>query len=167
MRLSFPCFSSSIRRTVSAAFFALTAAAVLFLVATQIVRAKEADTDGEAAAQVAALDLAGAFSNDGYKIRDGHWTGTLKTGDAPVLMVNLYAGNQYYFSLGASDKAKKVAVTIFDEAGKLLPGELTSQDSERPVAAAGVAPEASGPYYVRVQLLEGEPAEFCLICTYK
>ena len=156
------------RRFSSAILFALATAAFLSLLARPgMGAAREADTDGEAAAQVVALDLAGAFTNDGYKIRDGHWSGTIKTGEAPVLMVNLYAGNQYYFALGATDKAKKVAVTVFDEAGKLLPGELTSQDSERPVAAAGVAPEASGPYYVRVQLLEGEPAEFCLICTYK
>ncbi len=166
---NFPKLMRFPRRFSSADLFLAFTAIVFFSFPSRpgVVLAKEADTDGEAVAQVAALDLAGAFSNDGYKIRDGHWTGTIKTGDAPVLMVNLYAGNQYYFSLGASDKAKKVAVTVFDEAGKLLPGELTSQDSERPVAAAGVAPEASGPYYVRVQLLEGEPAEFCLICTYK
>ena len=129
--------------------------------------AREGDDNGEIAARVQALELAGAFTNDGYKIRDGHWSGSIKTGDAPVLLVNLYAGNQYYFAFAATDKAKTVAVTVFDENGKLLPGELTSQDSDHPLAAAGVAPEASGPYYVRVQLLEGEPAEFCLICTYK
>ena len=159
---------SVIRRFSSALSLALAAAVCFSLLSRPaLVLAREADTDGEAAARVLALDLAGALANDGYKIRDGHWSGTIKVGEAPVLMVNLYAGNQYYFTLGATDKAKKVAVTVFDEAGKLLAGELTSQDAERPLAAAGVAPEASGPYYVRVQLLEGDPAEFCLICTYK
>ncbi len=129
--------------------------------------ARENESDGEIEARAQALELAGALTNDGYKIRDGHWSGAIKPGEAQVLLVNLYAGNQYYFSLGATNKAKKVAVTVFDESGKLLAGELTSQDNERPLAAAGVAPEASGPYFVRVQVLEGGPAEFCVICTYK
>jgi hypothetical protein len=161
-------FRSAARRAPTSQLLALGTAVFLSLLPPAgVVVAREGDDNGETAARVMALELAGAFTNDGYKIRDGHWSGSIKTGDAPVLMVNLYAGNQYYFALAATDKAKKVAVTIFDENGKLLPGELTSQDSEHPLAAAGVAPEASGPYYVRVQLLEGAPADFCLICTYK
>jgi len=32
-----------------------------------------------AALAKAALDLAGAFSNEGFKMRDGHWSGTITT----------------------------------------------------------------------------------------
>ncbi|MBV9658804.1 MAG: hypothetical protein JO295_11900 [Verrucomicrobia bacterium] len=160
--------SSRSRRLLrhSTTFLCCAVFAVAAIPSAPLAQAAE-DTSGETDARVDALELAGALSNDGYKIRDGHWSGTFKAGDAPVLAVNLYAGNQYYFSLAATDKAKKVAVTVFDENGKLLAGELISRDNERPLAAAGVAPEASGPYYVRVQLLEGQPADFCLICTYK
>lgn len=158
--------SPRLRRWLAAAA-ASTLLALALLAPVGGVSARENESDGEIEARAQALELAGALTNDGYKIRDGYWSGAIKVGEAPVVLVNLYAGNQYYFSLGGSAKAKKVAVTVFDETGKVLPGELTSQDNERPLAAAGVAPEASGPYYVRVQLLEGGPAEFCLVCTYK
>jgi hypothetical protein len=36
-----------------------------------------------------------------------------------------------------------------------------------PRAAAGFSPDASGLYYVKVALEEGQPATFCLIYTYK
>ena len=128
-------------------------------------RAAAAETDGQVAAREVALELAGAFSNDGYKIRDGHWAGILQLKKPQVITVNLYAGNQYYFALGATDKAKKVAVAVFDENGKRVAGEQFHQESLR--AAAGVSPEASGPYYVSVQVLEGEPSDFCLLYSYK
>ena len=102
-----------------------------------------AETDGQVAARETALELAGGFTNDGYKIRDGHWSGELKPGASQIVTVNLYAGNQYYFSLGVTDKAKKVAVIVYDETGKPVPEEQFFQDKLR--AAAGVSPVASGP----------------------
>ena len=124
-----------------------------------------AENDGQVAAREIALEMAGAFTNDGYKIRDGHWAGQLKLKEPQIITVNLYAGNQYYFSLGSTDKAKKVNVTVYDEAGKQVGDEQFFQDRFR--AAAGVSPVASGPYYVSVQLLEGEPTDFCLLYSYK
>jgi len=50
-----------------------------------------ADTDAEVAARKEALDLAGAFTNDGFKIRDGHWCGTIKPHEHALVAVNLYA----------------------------------------------------------------------------
>jgi hypothetical protein len=128
-------------------------------------RAAGAESDGEVAAREVALELAGAFSNDGYKIRDGHYSGQLQLNAPRVVVVNLYAGNQYYFSLGATDKAKKVSVIVYDETGKQVGGEELFSEKSR--AAAGVSPIASGPYYAKVELLEGEPADFCLIYSYK
>jgi hypothetical protein len=125
------------------------------------------ETEGEVAAREVALELAGAFSNDGYKIRDGHWSGMLQPRAPQLITVNLYAGNQYYFSLGATDKAKKVSVTVFDESGKQLAGEEFFQDPDKGRAAAGVSPVASGPYYVSIQLMDGAASEFCLLYSYK
>ena len=127
--------------------------------------AAPAENDGQVAAREVALEMAGAFTNDGYKIRDGHWTGQLKPNARQVIVVNLYAGNQYYFSLGSTDKAKKVSVTVFDETGKQVGDELFFQDRWR--AAAGVSPVASGSYYVSIELVEGEAADFCLLYSYK
>src|SRR5207244_3079937 len=79
-----------------------------------------AQSDTEVDARKAALDLACAFTNDGFKIRDGHWCGTIKPNEHALIAVNLYAGNQYWFTAGATDLAKKIAVTLFDESGKQI-----------------------------------------------
>lgn len=123
-----------------------------------------AETDKEVAARKNALDVAGAFSNDGFKLRDGHWCGIIEPGKPLLVQVSLYAGNEYWFSLGATAEAKKVAVSVYDETGKPLPFDPWSQGG---TAAAGFAPEASGPYYVKIEALEGTPATFCLLYSYK
>ncbi len=123
-----------------------------------------AATDAEVDARRIVLDLAGAFTNDGFKLRDGVVMGSLETGKPKVIQVNLYAGNEYWFSLGAAGGAKKVAVTVFDETGKKIDAEPYQEGA---TAAAGFSPEASGPYYVKIELVEGASGAFCLVYSYK
>jgi hypothetical protein len=123
-----------------------------------------ADTDAEVNARKNALDVAGAFTNDGFKLRDGHWCGILKAQDHALIAVNLYAGNQYWFAVGAADPAKKIAVNVYDETGKLLRTEHY-EGGDR--AAAGFSPNDSGQYFVSVDLVEGGSSSFCLIYSYK
>ena len=80
-------------------------------------------------------------SQSGFKLRDGHWSGPLKKGEQAVVAVNLYAGNQYWFSVGASPTVKKFTVHLYDESGKPLTTE-TYEDEEK--AAAGFSPTPSG-----------------------
>lgn len=128
-----------------------------------LARAAE-ESDKEISARKAALDLAGAFANDGFKLRDGHWAGSFAATKGSVIQVNLFAGNQYWFSLGATDAAKKVSVTVFDETGKPLAYEPYQEGA---TAAAGFSPTVSGPYLIKVEELEGDPASFCLLYSYK
>jgi len=123
-----------------------------------------ADTDAEVNARKNALDVAGAFTNDGFKLRDGHWCGSLKAQDHALIAVNLFAGNQYWFAVGAADPAKKIAVNIYDETGRLLTTEHY-EGGDR--AAAGFSPNDSGQYFVSVDLVEGGSSSFCLIYSYK
>lgn len=123
-----------------------------------------AASDDEVTARKTALDIAGAFSNDGYKIRDGNWSAPIKKSEAKIIEVNLYAGNAYWFALGTNEAAKKMAVTIYDEGGKLQSND-PYQDGAK--VAAGFSPAASGPYYIKVEELDGAPASFCLIYSYK
>ena len=123
-----------------------------------------AASDDEVNARKLALEIAGAFSNDGFKLRDGNWGGKFEPGKPALIQVNLYAGNQYWFTVGATDAAKKVAVTVFDENGKPM---TTDPYADTSVAAAGFAPTASGPYYIKVEVTEGKPAAFCLIYSYR
>ena len=122
------------------------------------------ESDSEVAARKAALDLAGAFSNEGFKMRDGHWSGTIKPKDHVLVAVNLYAGNQYWFSVGATEPAKKISVNVYDETGKLVQTETYNEGGK---AAAGFSPTSSGQYYVLVDLVEGNESSVCLVYSYK
>jgi hypothetical protein len=126
--------------------------------------AMRAETDAEVRARKDALDIAGAFSNDGFKIRDGHWCGIVKPHDHALVAVNLYAGNQYWFSAGASEPAKKIAVSVYDETGKQVTTEGYNNGEK---AAAGFSPANSGQYFVSIDLVEGQEGSFCLVYSYK
>jgi hypothetical protein len=123
-----------------------------------------AQSDRDVQAHKTVLDLAGAFSNEGFKMRDGHWTGPLKQNENALVAVNLYAGNQYWFSVGAVEPAKKIEVAVYDETGRRV---TTEGYSEGEKAAAGFSPTSSGQYYVSVRLLEGGESTYCLVYSYK
>lgn len=129
-----------------------------------VVPANAAETDKEVEARKLALDLAGAFSNDGFKMRDGHWSGMIKQHEHTLIAVNLYAGNQYWFSVGATQPAKKIGVNVYDETGRKVETETYNAGEK---AAAGFSPTSSGQYFVSVDLLEGGESSVCLIYSYK
>ena len=134
----------------------------LFVLGTSV--ALHAETDAEVRARRDALDVAAAFSNDGFKIRDGHWCGVVKPHDHTLVAVNLYAGNQYWFSAGATEPVKKIAVSVYDETGKQVTTESYDNGEK---AAAGFSPVNSGQYFVSVDVVEGEEGSFCLVYSYK
>lgn len=123
-----------------------------------------AETDQEVAARESALDLAGAFSNAGFKTRDGHWSGTLAPHEGKLFAVNLYAGNQYWFSAGATESGKHLAVEVFNETGAPVATDKYDSDGK---AAAGLTVANSGQFYVRVGLEEDAPAGVCFVYSYK
>jgi len=131
------------------------------LTATTALRAA---TDGEVAARRTALDIAGAFTNDGFKLRDGYWAGSFEPGKPKLLQVNLYAGNQYYFTLGATPAAKKVRVTVYDETGKPV---AIDDYQDTSVASVGFSPDNSGIFFVKVEVVDGAAADYCLVYSYK
>ena len=143
-------------------YVALLGVSVLALTAPRVSAID--DSDAETNARISALDVAGAFSNEGFKIRDGHWAGPLKPKDKAQLMtVNLYAGNQYYFVLG-TEKEAHIVLAVYDETGKKVSTDTWADGNK---FATSVAPAASGPLYVSVRLADGDPTTFCLLYTYK
>lgn len=118
----------------------------------------------EAEARSSVLDLAGAFSNDGYKIRDGFWFSGIEPDQSAIIQVNLFAGNEYWFCAAANAPATKIVVTVHDETGAVI-DQQDYQDGPR--AAAGVVAERSGPYLVKISLAPGEKGSFCLLYCYK
>ena len=122
-----------------------------------------AETDAEVEARRVALDLAGAFSNEGFKIRDGYWAGPAKPDAPAVVAVNLYAGNQYWFSVGA-DQAKKITLRVYDENGQPMTAEGYEDEDK---AAAGFSPAISGQYFVSIAPGEGAGGTVCLVYSYR
>ena len=123
-----------------------------------------AETDNQVDARRVALDLAGAFANDGFKVRDGHWTGSVKQGDRAVVAVNLYAGNEYWFSVGSAGKSPKFSLNVYDENGQPMTTEDFVQEDR---AAAGFSPSISGQYFVSIAANEGDANTYCLVYSYK
>ena len=88
-----------------------------FLLLGSLASAENATTAQQVEARKNALEVAGAFGNAGFKLRDGHWASPIKKGEVKLIQVNLYAGNEYYFSAAFVGPAKKVALSIYDETG--------------------------------------------------
>jgi hypothetical protein len=121
-------------------------------------------SSAEAQARSAALELVGAFSNDGYKIRDGFYFGALEPDKGVVIEVNLFAGNEYWFCAAANEPARKIAVKVYDEDGAPVEQQYYSNGAS---AAAGVVAAVSGKYLVKVTLAEGGKSQFCFLYCYK
>ncbi len=121
-------------------------------------------SDAVVTSRRAALELAGAWTNDGFRLRERSWTGTLP-GDKPALArVNLLAGNRYWFTVATNAASTTLSLNIYDERGMPVTSE-NYQDG--PVAAAGFAPPASGSYLIAISESTGTPVPFCLIYSYK
>jgi hypothetical protein len=123
-----------------------------------------ADTDDQTKAHSEVLDLAGAFQNDGFKLRDGTWYGQVSQGRSQTLQVNLYSGNAYWFSVAGTDTSTGLAVSVFDDHGNPVEVQSYQKDNR---AAAGFSPDASGLYYVEVSSSAQAATTFCLIYSYK
>jgi hypothetical protein len=119
-----------------------------------------------------ALELAGAFQNDGFRVRDGEWGGTLTKGDARFLRLTLFAGESYWVIAATPTQGATLRVTLYDAQGKALKTEQWKDESHGigSRCAVGVAPDQSGKYFASVELIETSgdlPAEFSLIYAYK
>jgi hypothetical protein len=123
-----------------------------------------AETDEQTKAHSEVLDLAGAFQNDGFKLRDGTWYGQVSQGHSQTLQVNLYSGNAYWFSAAGTEASTGLTVMVFDDHGNPVEAQSYQKDNK---AAAGFSPDASGLYYVEVSSSAQAPTTFCLIYSYK
>jgi hypothetical protein len=123
-----------------------------------------AETDEQTKARSEVLDLAGAFQNDGFKLRDGTWYAQVSQGHPQMIKVNLYSGNAYWFSVADADASTGLTVSVFDDHGNPVEVQSYQKDNK---AAAGFSPDASGLYYVEVSSSAPAASTFCLIYSYK
>jgi hypothetical protein len=123
-----------------------------------------AETDQEVAARAVAWSWLGPFANDGFKLRDGHWGRHPRVGRKQDIAVNLYAGNEYWLSAGATEKQRSSRWICSTKPGAPVAAETFNSGTK---AAAGFSVTNSGQYFVRVRLEEGEAAGVCFLYSYK
>jgi hypothetical protein len=111
-----------------------------------------------------ALELARAFTNEGYKVRDGFWSGLLEK-DRPILIeVYLFSGNDYWFSAANMDPAVRLSVSIFDSNGHPVGSESFQEESR---AAGSISVIQTGRYFIQLAMTEGDTSETCMVYSYK
>ena len=137
--------------------------ASLLALATAL-NASPASGDAVITCRRAALELAGAWTNDGFRLRERSWAGTLPAGKPALARVNLLAGNRYWFTAATNAASTSLSLNIYDEHGTPVAAE-THQDG--PLAAVAFAPASSGSYIIGVSESRGTPVPFCLIYSYK
>lgn len=135
-----------------------------YLISWSVPGSAQIATNEEVSARSDVIDFAGAFQNDGFKIRDGDFSSKITKETPAVVAVNLYNGNAYWFTVSSSEKDNRFVLTVFDEKGSPV---MTQPYQAENRAAAGFAPETSGLYYVKIALQDGAPSTFCLIYSYK
>lgn len=111
-----------------------------------------------------ALENIRPFRGEGYQLRDGYWTGLLKRGQALILDLHLFSGNDYWFSAANCDPATKLKLSLFDAKGSPA-GSDPVAESARSTAAISVA--RSGRYFLRLEMTEGDKAETSMVYSYK
>ncbi|MFZ9932697.1 MAG: hypothetical protein ACO3YO_04720 [Chthoniobacterales bacterium] len=88
-------------------------------------------------------DLAGAIGNDGFKVRDGAWSGVLEGNQQRFLAVNLFAGNRYWFCAATSSPGETPAISLRGPSGQEI---ALVPFAKNGVAAAGVTAPVTGRY---------------------
>ena len=108
--------------------------------------------------------IAGALGNEGFKARDGAWSGTLQGRKPQRLAVNLFSGNQYWFCAATSASGETPSLSLRDPSGGAVGLVLFEKDG---VAAAGVTAAATGRYVLQIEGSAPGSRDFCLLYLFK
>jgi len=120
--------------------------------------------DPELHARQRALEFAAAFANQGYHLRDGYWMEVLQPKQPRLLSLQLFAGNEYWFSAGIAGTGGSLDLKVYDQSGRVLEAQKYRREGS---SAIGVEPDTTGTYYLEVVLTEGEATPFCLVYSFK
>ena len=110
-------------------------------------------------------DAAGALGNEGFKLRDGVWSGTIDGNKAQRFAVNLFAGNQYWFCATISGSGEMPDLVLRDPSGAKM--EIVPYEGGASVAAAGVTAPVTGRYILELRGSAAGSRDFCLLYLFK
>lgn len=107
-----------------------------------------------------------------YAIRKDAWGGDLGVKEKKAVMTQLFKGNEYWFVMASDVKNAKIAVHLYDGAGKLAESAtwIRTHDKKHYVAAAAhIVPETTGTYFAVVEVLQSleERTPWALVYGYK
>lgn len=118
------------------------------------------------------MEMAGAFTKDGFKVRNADWAFTLEKKTPLFLRVTLFTGNHYWFAVASPGSGVTLQVTLYDTKGHPVKAEgwqdSGTHDGSR--AASGIVPTQSGEYFVGVENLGNStdlPLDCSLVMAYK
>ena len=110
------------------------------------------------------LEFGGALANDGFRLRDGYWSGRLEPGRPRRLAVNLFAGNQYWFCAAVDAPGDRPSIVLYDPQGEVVRVLVHEGPG---LSAAGVTAASTGRYVVEIEASRGPAADFCLLYLFK
>lgn len=111
-----------------------------------------------------ALENIRPFRGEGYQLRDGYWTGLLKRGQALILDLHLFSGNDYWFSAANCDPSTRLKLSLFDAKGRPAGSDPVAEPAR---ATAAISVARSGRYFIRLEMTEGDKAETSMVYSYK
>ena len=86
-------------------------------------------------------------ASQGYRRRDTRWVQALPDKGFTIVPLQLYAGNDYYITLGIDEGGENVAATAFDPERMLIRSAPDYADGK---LVLRITPKKSGPHYVRL-----------------
>jgi hypothetical protein len=142
---------------------------LIFLAVSSRLFAQGPDPSPPAAAPESGLrprlyEVAGALGNEGFKLRDGVWSGVLQGSKPQRLALNLFAGNQYWFCAVTSSSGESPSISLRDPAGQEVGLVPFKKDG---VAAAGVTAAATGRYVLEIGGSARGSRDFCILYLFK
>jgi hypothetical protein len=96
-----------------------------------------------------ALEAAAPYVNDGYAVREEHWSGALPKGKQSSIQHQLFAGNDYWFWVASDEEEARLSIHIYDSKGNLIDSEAWKRGN---MAGVRVQPKRTGAYYIVFQI---------------
>jgi hypothetical protein len=94
-----------------------------------------------------AFEAAVPYIEEGFQVREDHWSGEIPSGQAKLVRHQLFRGNEYWFWVGTSFDDCEVLVEVFDKEGMAVGLETFSKGK---TAGVRVLPSSTGTYFIRV-----------------
>lgn len=137
--------------------------AIAILLASPVV-AQAPPTDDVLQSRANVIELAHAFTDEGFIVRDGFWRTELKPGEEQICGLQLFANVDYWICLGAGVNAE-VDMALFSSGALPVPVHERIQEPSR--AAIRVRPKRSGTFYLKLRSVRGEGGRVCVTYCYK